>query len=284
VFLAAASQRTSRIRLAALVYLLPMYHPLRLIEDICMLDNLSGGRLHVGVGRGISPIEHRFWGHEPEQARDFFDEALAVVVRGLTSDTLSFQGNHFSFDRIPMELGTFQQPYPPFWYAGNAEHAAEKCANFIGSGTIKRLPETVQRYREVWERSKTREDRLNPRVSDPKVGSTRHLLVAATHAEAEAVARRSWKAYHLNYPKRGWEQPSVPGAAGGPSLGGDFDLAMKVEAAVVGSPATVGDYVRRYEAESGSNYFVASFQWGDLTHDEALRSMRLFAGAVGLAP
>src|ERR1700720_768699 len=57
VFLSAVIQRTRRLRIGPLVYLLPLYHPLRLIEEVCMLDNLSGGRLQLGVGRGISPIE-----------------------------------------------------------------------------------------------------------------------------------------------------------------------------------------------------------------------------------
>jgi alkanesulfonate monooxygenase SsuD/methylene tetrahydromethanopterin reductase-like flavin-dependent oxidoreductase (luciferase family) len=280
VFLAAAAQHTQRIKLGGLVYLLPMYHPVRLIEEVCMLDNLTDGRLQVGVGRGISALEHSFWGHEPDEARELFDEALSVLVAGLSCDTLSYSGKHYSFERLPMELAPKQKPYPPIWYAGNAEHAAERCLNFIGSGTIRRLPETVERYREIWERSRTREDRLNPLLDDPKIGSTRHVFVADTDAEAKSIGRRAWGAYHLNFPKRGWEQPSQPGATGGPSLGGDFDLAMKVEAAVVGSAATVRDYVQRYASESGANYFVGAFQWGDLTHAEALHSLRLFATDV----
>ena len=62
VYLAAAARETKRIRLGPLVYLLPLYHPLRLIEEICILDNLSDGRFELGVGRGISPIEIGFFG------------------------------------------------------------------------------------------------------------------------------------------------------------------------------------------------------------------------------
>ena len=68
VFLAAASQRTKRIRLGSLVSLLPFYHPVRFIEEVCALDHLSGGRLDVGIGKGISPIEHRLWGNPDEEA------------------------------------------------------------------------------------------------------------------------------------------------------------------------------------------------------------------------
>jgi alkanesulfonate monooxygenase SsuD/methylene tetrahydromethanopterin reductase-like flavin-dependent oxidoreductase (luciferase family) len=59
LFLAAAAQRTRNIRLGTLVYLLPFYSPLRLIEEICMLDHMTGGRLELGVGRGVSPSSSR---------------------------------------------------------------------------------------------------------------------------------------------------------------------------------------------------------------------------------
>ena len=62
VFLAAAARHTRQLRLGALVYMVPFYHPLRLIEEMCMLDHLSGGRLQIGIGRGITAIEHTFWG------------------------------------------------------------------------------------------------------------------------------------------------------------------------------------------------------------------------------
>ena len=68
VFLAAAARHTRQIRLGALVTILPFHHPLRLIEEVCMLDHLSGGRLQLGIGRGITAIEHTFWGQSPEEA------------------------------------------------------------------------------------------------------------------------------------------------------------------------------------------------------------------------
>jgi alkanesulfonate monooxygenase SsuD/methylene tetrahydromethanopterin reductase-like flavin-dependent oxidoreductase (luciferase family) len=72
LFLAAATQRTKRIRLGPLVYLLPLYDPLRLIEEVCMLDQLCEGRLELGVGRGVTPYELRYFGvdQEPAHVRD----------------------------------------------------------------------------------------------------------------------------------------------------------------------------------------------------------------------
>jgi alkanesulfonate monooxygenase SsuD/methylene tetrahydromethanopterin reductase-like flavin-dependent oxidoreductase (luciferase family) len=280
VYLAAVAQHTERIRLGALVYLLPFYEPVRLIEEISMLDNLCDGRLQIGVGRGISALEHRFWGLDPDDARARFEETLAVLVAGLTNDILSFDGRFHHFDHLPMELAPKQQPYPPFWYAGGLDFAATHGMQFHASGTIKRLPEHAARYRELWAAGRDRPDRLNRHIADPFIGSVRHLFVADTDAEAEAIGRRAWHAYHGNFPKRGHEQAEGAAPGGGPSLGGDFDLARKVEAVVVGSPATVGEYVQRYAAGSDMNYFAASFQWGDLTHAEAMRSLRLFGSEI----
>jgi alkanesulfonate monooxygenase SsuD/methylene tetrahydromethanopterin reductase-like flavin-dependent oxidoreductase (luciferase family) len=112
LFLSAAAQRTRRIRLGPLVYLLPLYNPLRLIEEICMLDQLSGGRLELGIGRGVTPYELNYFGVDPAGTRAIFDEALAVLVAGLTTSRLTFAGTHYQYSDVPMELHPLQRPYP----------------------------------------------------------------------------------------------------------------------------------------------------------------------------
>src|SRR5262249_57464828 len=90
VFLAAAARETRRIRLGTLLYLLPLYHPLRLLEELCMLDHLSRGRLDIGVGRGISPMEFDAYGVDFEQAGAAYDQGLNVVYQGFPPDPLDF--------------------------------------------------------------------------------------------------------------------------------------------------------------------------------------------------
>jgi alkanesulfonate monooxygenase SsuD/methylene tetrahydromethanopterin reductase-like flavin-dependent oxidoreductase (luciferase family) len=117
VFLAAASQRTRRLRFGPGVYVLPLHHPLRLIEEVSMLDHHSEGRLEIGVGRG-GVLEAYFWGQESDeetnQAR--YDEHLAILVEGLSHDELTYHGRFWDFDRVPMRLRPKQQPHPPLWY------------------------------------------------------------------------------------------------------------------------------------------------------------------------
>jgi alkanesulfonate monooxygenase SsuD/methylene tetrahydromethanopterin reductase-like flavin-dependent oxidoreductase (luciferase family) len=290
LFLAAAARATRAIRLGTLVYQLPLHHPLRLLEEICMLDHLTGGRLQVGVGRGITAIEHTWWGMSPEEAEARYRETLAVLVAGLTGDELRHDGRFFRFDGVPLDVAPKQRPYPPFWYAGNAEGAAAGGMHFVGRGGA-RLPETVTRYRQVWERERGRPDRVNPGVTDPVVGGSVHMVVADTDEEAERLARASWPVFQGNFAKRGLGGPgpetrpdgtTAPVPPGGPAteLGRDVDRALRAGALVAGSPDTVRALVERYPGETGANYFVASFQWGSITHEQALRSLELFGTEV----
>ncbi len=98
VFLAAAAQRTRRLRLGALVYILPAHHPLRLAEEICMLDHLSRGRLEVGVGRGASPHELQYFGIDPQTAPAMYVEAYTVIRRALTQKQVNFSGKYYNFE------------------------------------------------------------------------------------------------------------------------------------------------------------------------------------------
>ena len=138
LFLSAAAQRTKRIRLGPLVFLLPLYDPMRLVEEVCMLDQMSGGRLELGVGRGVSPYELACFGVDPAQTREIFDEALAVLLAGLTCERLTFEGRHYRYRDVPMEVHPLQRPYPPLWYPthnpASIDYAARHGFNYVGLG------------------------------------------------------------------------------------------------------------------------------------------------------
>ena len=117
VFLAAAAQHTKRIKIGPLIYILPLYHPLRLIEEICMLDNLSDGRFMLGMGRGISPIEAGFFGVPGSEMQARYIEASDLILKALQSDTLNYQGKYYSFSNVPMTSRPIQKPHPELWFA-----------------------------------------------------------------------------------------------------------------------------------------------------------------------
>src|SRR5205807_1543604 len=86
------------------VYLLPLYSPLRLIEEICQLDHLSHGRLEDGVGRGLSPFELKYHKSDHDQSRDIFIDAFNCITAGLASETLTYAGTHFSYSDVPRHI------------------------------------------------------------------------------------------------------------------------------------------------------------------------------------
>jgi alkanesulfonate monooxygenase SsuD/methylene tetrahydromethanopterin reductase-like flavin-dependent oxidoreductase (luciferase family) len=140
VYLAAVARATKRMRLGPLVYLLPLYSPLRLVEEICMLDHLSHGRLDVGVGRGVSPWELKFHRVSHDESRDIFVDAFACISAGLTADTLTHRGKHYAYEDVPMALRPLQRPHPPFWYASSsaigATWAGEAGLHFVTLGPV----------------------------------------------------------------------------------------------------------------------------------------------------
>src|SRR6266566_646846 len=138
VYLAAVARATKRIRLGPLVYLLPLYSPLRLIEEICILDHLSHGRMEVGVGRGVSPFELKYHKIDHDESRDIFIDAFNCIAAGLTADTLTYSGKYHQYENVPIALRPLQQPHPPFWYGSSnttgATWAGEHGMHFVSLG------------------------------------------------------------------------------------------------------------------------------------------------------
>src|SRR6202000_404488 len=116
LFIAAASQVTSRIRLGPMVKLLPMPRPVQLLEDLRVLANLTRGRLDYGVGRGAVPVEHYWFGDSWPQSRERFVDVLRIIQRALATGEISSEGSAFyDFPPMPMSTRPFQD-HIPFWY------------------------------------------------------------------------------------------------------------------------------------------------------------------------
>src|SRR5579884_645286 len=196
VFLGAVARATKRIRLGPLVYLLPLYSPLRLIEEICILDHLCRGRLDVGVGRGVSPFELNYHNIDSATTREVFLEALDAVIYGLTHPTLSHAGKHFNYSNVPMELQPFQKPSPPIWYpSSGAESAAfigEAGYNFSTLGTIEAAKACVDAYKQGYAKRGGTPGTPPAFPDGPAIGVNRHVVVAETDAKAKSIAEPAY--------------------------------------------------------------------------------------------
>ncbi|HET6608198.1 MAG TPA: LLM class flavin-dependent oxidoreductase [Rhodopila sp.] len=276
VWLAAIAQRTKRLRFGPLVYLLPLYHPIKLLEEICMLDQISGGRLMLGVGRGISPIELRFYGIDPAEAPAMYAEALEILLRGMTQPTLTFEGRHYQFRDVPMELRPLQTPHPPFWY-GLARPEAIPWAvahrvNIVGNLPGPGMRALTDAYRAEWERAG------NDPKDLPLMGVGRHVVVAETEKEALELARVGYDKWRASFLKLWLAHGMMPSPAA--VFPERYEDAEAQGRAVAGTPDKVATFLQRTASEAGLNYLLCRFAFGDMPADASLQSIDLFTRHV----
>lgn len=271
IFLAAIAQRTRRIRFGPLVYTLPQYEPLRLIEEICMLDHMSGGRFEFGVGRGISPFELAYFGVNHLESPAIYQDALEALMKGLTSDRLNHRGPYFQYFNVPMELRPLQQPHPPLWYGigtgGNAEWLAKNKVSVVSNAPCAVIAPVLARYRDRYQAANG--------GAQPRMGIARHLYVAETEAEAERIAKPAWDSWFANFAKLWRDFGSNP-----IRYPVDFAAARKADVVIVGTPASVKAEIERQIEAAGINYFVCRFAYGNLAHADSERALELFAAEV----
>ena len=275
VFLAAVAARTRRLRFGPMVYCLPLYHPLRLFEEICMLDQMSGGRLEFGVGRGISPIEAGYFGIEADDARGMMEEALALIRQAMTEKTLTFNGRYYQVSEMPIELAPAQQPHPPLWYGVVDPAGAARCAEAGMSLITNRGPADVRQitdaYRAAWQESGGDPADL------PLLGMSRHIVVAEDAARALDLARPAYRRWRASFMKL-WDQHGM--APINVKLPAEIDQMIESGLAIIGTPGQVADEILTQIEITGANYFATRFAFGDLPQAAARRSVDLFVDHV----
>ncbi len=276
VFLAAVAQRTRRIRFGPLVYVLPLHHPLRLYEEICMLDHLSGGRLQVGVGRGGALLEHQRYGIDPATAQAMYHEAFAVLMQACEVEVLNFDGRFYHFKDYLVVAKPLQRPHPPLWYgAPNVEAAAwavPRAINVISLGPASRARDIASRYRDDWAAAGRKSGDL------PMIGITRHIVVAETDAAARRIADEAYRPWREAMEFM-WQRSHVvfPLAEIYPQR---FDELAAIGHGIAGSPATVLTYLKDLTRETGVNYIACQMIFGTMRFEAAATSVRLLAREV----
>ena len=114
------AERTERVNIGTAVLVLPLHHPLQLAEEIAMADQLTGGRLEAGFGSGYQEYEFQRLGVSLEEKRPLFDEGLEVIVKALTQESFTHEGEHYHFPETSIFPRPFQTPHPSFWIAAQS--------------------------------------------------------------------------------------------------------------------------------------------------------------------
>lgn len=275
LFLAAVAQRTSQIRFGALVNVLPLYEPLRLLEEWCLLDHMSGGRLEPGIGRGASPIEASFFGIDGDSTPERFTEAYDLISKFFAAEeTFSYEGTYFQVAALPLTARPLQQPHPPFWFGASRPDRAGWCAehaiNVMSLVSAERTRETTDGFRQRW-RELDRDD-----AAIPHLGVNRHIVLADTELEATRVAERVYPRFkesidHL-WVVRGMPRPPIY-----PETVSEL---IERGSAFVGTPEGARQYIAEQIEVAGINYMTMDVAFGGITFEEASRTTELFARDV----
>ena len=282
IFHSAVAQRTRRILFGPLVYTLALYHPLRLAEEICMLDHLSGGRFQLGVGRGISPFELGYYGVNMDEAQARYLESYEVVMQALAlaQDTnpaareLSFSGQYYQFSKVPLTMAPRQVPHPPLWYGiGNPDSVAwcvaNRC-NVVSNGPLEHVRKITDAYRAQWLAAGHAAKAL------PLMGTTRHMVIASSEQEAKEIARSAYLRWYESFMYL-WVKHGTKPSAYFPSTWDELETAGR---ALAGTAESVREQLALQIEKSGVNFVLTRFAFGDLPHAHSIRSIELFAREV----
>lgn len=284
VFLAALARETTTLKLIPSVVCLPLHNPVRLFEELTMLDVLSNGRVELGLGKGITPFEHLMFGHDPSEAAERSREMIPMLLEAWKTGVISSEASkYYDFLEMKLPYEPVQRPYPPLWTAGNVETAGRLGHNFI---TPRTMPEQMRsRYDELRAAATGSEPGYqSPLATEPRIAQSQGVVIADTDAEAEAIARRAWKGYvellmraHGNVPPH--KQEGLP-EMDNPIA--EMQLRMDpIESGLV--IAGTAEKVRQYYVDTArqglANYFMIML-YGEMSHDEVWGTQQAFIDEV----
>jgi len=285
LIIAALSRRTERLRFGNLVSVLPLYDPMRLAEECAMLDILTGGRLNVGLGRGVpkDDLKHRL-DRETAQAR--FEEGIEILLRAWSGATFSFSGKAWAYDEISCRPQPLQKPHPPIYYGATAPESAAMVARRGWNLALSRQPlvncaAAISRYRAE------RAQHANLKGPGDAI-MVRDVYVADSDEQAwrEAAPElmRFWQLATDNV----WRGDALT----------DDDLKRYTEryvyypggltvkrldewgTSLIGSPQSVIKKARVMIETAKPDSLVGMFQFGGLKHEQVMHSLELFGSKV----
>ncbi len=242
-----AAARTRRIRIGTAVSLAAFYHPLRLAEEVALLDVLSGGRVNWGAGRGFHRQEFEVFGVPPEESAARFREAVDIVLAAWRNERLTFAGRFHSFDNVEVLPKPLQQPHPPVWLAASSDDSISRAAR----DGFAILMDPHSAHPEIGRKLALYHDGLRTAGYDPatrEVPTARLVAIADTAGRAVEVARRGARWLTDSYANVQSTAPAGPGTFMPFSDGDPIDRYMN-GVIIHGTAESVAEELQRLEAD-----------------------------------
>jgi alkanesulfonate monooxygenase SsuD/methylene tetrahydromethanopterin reductase-like flavin-dependent oxidoreductase (luciferase family) len=284
LYVAAAAARTSKLRLGAMGWVAPLYDPLRIVEEIVALDTLAEGRLEAGLVSGLAPPHFQPYKADYVHRRERTVECYEVLKAACASpDGFSYQGPFHDYANVALNMPPVQQPHPPVWLETRDPDTLSYLAREgINTGYVlyHAREDAAPVYREYvgqW--------RAAGHAQEPKVNYWTLVYVDETDEKAWEIAGPSWVYSFTEH------QPAAQllesrlrrGEMGGAELlrhFTDISYLRKNSIGLIGSPDTVAATLRQCAGEGVFNTLLGEFNFGVLTEEQVLRSIRLFAEEV----
>ncbi|HEY7066597.1 MAG TPA: LLM class flavin-dependent oxidoreductase [Chloroflexota bacterium] len=284
LFVAGAAARTRQLRLGAMGWLAPLYDPLRVAEEVVALDNATAGRLDVGLVSGVSPDQLRPYKGDYGARRERTIECYEVLKAACASpEGFSYEGPYHQYANVPLQMAPYQQPRPPVWLETRDPATLSYCAKEgIHTGYVHYLPrqDAAPVYRQY-----INEWRAAGHPEKPNVNYWILAYVDETDDKAWEVAGPSWVQVYT-------EVQTVTGLIANRRRRGELGGAVMLEhftdipymrehnIGLIGSPETVAAKLRLYAEEGLFNTLLGEFNFGYLSEEQVMRSLRLFGEEV----
>ena len=295
LYAVSAAAHTKRLRIGPMGYIVPLYHPLRLAEEIALVDQMLGGRMELGLVPGINADYFRPFGLDYNLRKsptlEFVDYLRAAFGE---RQPFSFRGTEFYTESAELAVQPIQKPHPPLWMMSRDPQTLEFCAkNGINPGYFLVYPraDAAPRYRKFladwaaagWDRKPNIAystaiyvDETDEKALDVGLGraSRAYEGIMPPAKPGESFEARA-KAHAQKFVGRG-----EPGASEIMSNLFDPDYLMKNNLIFVGSPQTVAERIHAAAADGLFNTFMGEFNFADLAEVDLMRSIRLFGEKV----
>jgi alkanesulfonate monooxygenase SsuD/methylene tetrahydromethanopterin reductase-like flavin-dependent oxidoreductase (luciferase family) len=283
VWLGAASQRTTRLRLGVLAHTLPITPPVRLAEEIALLDQLTGGRIEVGVGLGHRAEELVANHVDPADRITIFQERLAIMEGLWAGGTVSYESDHTKLTDVFLHPTTVQRPHPPLWFAGTQANAAMWAGQHgmnlaIGFAPSDKLFGATAAFRHGIgiRQSRTPED---DEVRRGQIALMRHVYVA----DSPDQARDEMTADLRRLSELNQFATAENRADRAREAAEQYERLIAENVFIAGDPETVAREIVDARNKLGSSLFLANVYAAGIEQERVRRTMTLLAGPVRAA-
>lgn len=295
LFAVAAAARTKRIRLGAMGHVVPLHHPVRLLEEIALTDQITGGRIEVGLVPGIIPSYFGPFDANFPNRRDITTEFARFMKKAFANGApIDFDGKYIKQKGTVLSVGPFQRPHPPMWMETRDVATLEFCAKEgLHTGYFLLFPRKEAKLRYAPYLKGWKEHGW---PGTPNIAYSTVCFVAETDKKAIEIAGadagRAYKGFFTYSEDKDeilqkqretaayFEARGEPGAATIIMNLLDIDYLLEHDLVLLGSPDTVAKKLKAWAEEGSFNTFFGEFNFGNIGEDDLMRSLRLFGTEV----